>query len=337
MAGPEFGLFASRAFYDPRVPVRRALEPFSNPTPYSRSIGLYRRALPAYGLDERTLVRIRESAESLSGFFDSFAQRYLALRGKRPDGVVFEKTPDNLYCAAHFLRSVESGRFIHVVRNPIHVYLSLLRRGYPDYIALCTWLVAMGNHRRLSDHERVLCVRYEDIIGEPHRVVERIMTWLGHQAPTKEALSRSVEGNAYRRLFETRVGTWSRKGVGRVESANRGIPDGRQREMIAAMMTQRISPHWARSFDCAEISFTEAVEAHGYLDDVLDVVDGAEPTGRGWSIDRRSSRRLLKKCLRDLTLGGVGVRAIPAYFRPTVTVRDSRPTTRRSAHPGEDL
>jgi len=296
VSGPELGLFASRHTYS-------GVESFGKRSfcisPYLCGVGTYRKALPAYGLNFENLVGLRRESTSFAKFAELFSRRYLVLRGKSPEGVVFEKTPENINSISLYLNAVPNGRFIFVIRHPVYVCRSIMRRGYSFAVAAATWLCEYLQYRRYRDDPRVRLIRYEDLAETPFELVAEMLKWSCYRVVDPVDIQDSYERNEYRQFFEVRLSSWKKQQVGKITSANTGPVDADFLRGLQALFPFCLSEGFRRRNLLDNLTFGEAFCETGYLDDVLQMVDMAEPN---FSVDaacRAAAGSMLKKWLYD--------------------------------------
>ena len=119
--GEEINIFSTKKFYDfhrfKKNILKRSLS-----SVYLYSEGINTNILHQYGLDVPSLKELMRQSSSASEFGDLFSKHFLTLRGKNNQGVVFEKTPQNIICIESFLQEFKNSYFIFLVRNPVFVY-----------------------------------------------------------------------------------------------------------------------------------------------------------------------------------------------------------------------
>ena len=97
----------------------------------------------------------------------------------------FDKTPQNVYGAAIAASEIPDARFVHIVRDPVNV-ISSLRIGKVIRIAELAGACSYWNESaailetlRRAYPDRLLEVRYEDVVARPHEFIERILEFIG--------------------------------------------------------------------------------------------------------------------------------------------------------------
>lgn len=316
-SGPELNLFSNLGLYDF---ASYRLSPWrcsASASVHTARNCIVRSELPAYGLDARGYARLVRECDGLAGFLAAFASRFLALRGKYGDGTVFEKTPQNVNAIGPFLEACPQGWFVSIVRNPVHVFASLLERGFPPWIALISWLVDVAQVLPYRRHPRVLLVRYEDLVREPFRVVAGVLrSACGAQDLCEAAFMDRYGNNAYTRLFSGRVATWSVSGTGTVRDANRRPLDPAVLSRFAAGVGMTVDPAYAGLYGFPPVGYREAVRELGYESEVGELLEGVAPERGALLPDPASLRMLGKKALYALATGAPSRAAAAALLRP---------------------
>jgi len=102
-----------------------------------------------------------------------------------------QKGTSYIFYAREILTTIPNARMIYLVRNPWDLAASRKRRNPGSEPILSTMMgwnrgirTAEDLHRRHPD--RLLMVRYEDLVGQPRESVQRLCDWLGE--PFSEAL-----------------------------------------------------------------------------------------------------------------------------------------------------
>ena len=260
--GPELHLFSSRRFFE--FDRARVLEPSAGPDVYASRSVLSVKNLSAYGLNLEGLRKQIDGAEDLAGFLGAFTRHYLGFRSKHPQGVVFEKTPQNIGAIGSFLSTVPNAHFVDLVRDPLYVYRSMRARGFSRYIALASWLVTVAAYLPFENDERVTLLRYEDLIEDPFRLVANLITRVGSAPCDSEAVRNGFEACSEISPRRERLPTWTVGHEQRVENANVGPVPKEYIEDFGSALEMRVNPVYAIRFGLAPISFQDAVKAMGY-------------------------------------------------------------------------
>ena len=116
-----------------------------------------------------------------------YGELYLEKRGN-PDGRWFDKTPQNVYGIHLLSEQLPEAKIVHIVRHPLNVVASLvLGRELSKHSvkgAFNYWLEAqqiMASFRALHP-ERLIEVRYEDVIADPRAKLGELLAFLGEDA-----------------------------------------------------------------------------------------------------------------------------------------------------------
>ncbi len=119
------------------------------------------------------------SQPTLSGLIDLAYRHLLDASGKQRLG---DKTPHYFAIVPELATLYPGARFIHLVRDGRDVAISWIDAGWQRYYEPgFEWPAAMAHLRR--DHaafpDRVLAVRYEDLLRQPAEIARRICAFLG--------------------------------------------------------------------------------------------------------------------------------------------------------------
>ncbi len=93
--------------------------------------------------------------------------------------VLLEKTPKHVHCLNRIRRLLPGARFIIVVRNALDTCASLYRRfGDLDY-AIDRWNMDNAAASSALALPASVCVRYEELVSDPQRVLKRSAEFIG--------------------------------------------------------------------------------------------------------------------------------------------------------------
>lgn len=271
VCGPELNIFTNSDLY---IDFKKFC---ADPFKLSLSSSLYvyfnylnRKDLYNYALSEAVLVDMIKKVEDADGFFESFRRRYGAFRGKK-DAVWFEKTPQNINIASTFLDTFRLSYFIHIVRNPLYVIPSLLKRGFSLWIAIFTWLFDVANVMAITS-DRLVLVRYEDLVENPWLETKEILKNVTGETVSVKTIEDGYYNNTYRKESEIKIQTWGVNEYGKIRNANKKKLSVDLLEKIKLAMDYRISDSWAKKYNIPNVSFVEAIEHFGYADDVRELL-----------------------------------------------------------------
>lgn len=248
---------------------------------------IYFHFLCKYGINLQEFKEILTNSSNVKDFVKILKLKYLAFRGKKIDGILFEKTPENLNALNEFLQTFNS-YFIAIVRNPLYVYKSLKRRGFPDYIALLTWLVDNAKLVKYKNNEKVLIIKYEDLVNDPFETVSDIFKQIGFPISAKK-LKKGYLNNNYKKYCSIKLKEWRIKDFGKIRNANtlENI-NKKDLENFGRMMNVKITKNYANFFDIKEISFKELCDIFNYKIDYIKTDKIITPTTleRKWILNR---------------------------------------------------
>lgn len=331
ICGSEIGIFATREYYTDFKVVRSWVS--SLPTRvqknhlvqryqfftsrcsscYCGRIRLDLSRLYRYGLDVDLVKEFVEESSSFSDFCNQFFHHFSVLRNKHELAFYTEKTPQNIHTAKWFLEYFPESFFLHIVRNPIFVYKSLRKRGFPPYIAAATWLIDLSAAYKLRDHPRLYTIRYEDFVSNPFAVVCKFILDILGEKLSENKLKELYDNNHYRRLVSRKIKTWSISKYGKLGNANKNVSLNKEDGIMAKwMLRSNISDGYARSFGLPKTSYRELIDYYGYnLDDLVNL-----NTNSFFSIDSLSRRRLLRKWWQDFRYAQASVSDLVSYLNP---------------------
>lgn len=134
---------------------------------------------------------------TLKEVFEEIVQRCLAAQGVDAAAVRWvEKTPDHIHHLRRLAAWYPAARIVAVVRHPVDVILSQRRnlthqRGKPVRVTAQHWAEAVNAADVFAhDHpDRLLSVRYEDLLGDLQTSLRRIGSFLGTTLSAERATS----------------------------------------------------------------------------------------------------------------------------------------------------
>ncbi len=232
--GPELGLFAVKKFYTSWEKGRLITRDISD-SPYLLYSQLNKENLSGYGIDLKILEFIFKNSKNLREFTTEFSNWFIALRSRASNAITFEKTPQNIDTIKIFLEKDESARAVIILRNPLYIFDSLIRRDFSPFLAFLTIAHCFQIAYNLKDHDRVLIVKYEDLVSQPFQAVKKILTFSGIPFDDEETFWKMFKNNTYRYyhdrlrdviLFKNAVWKqWTVQKTGTIKNANdREIP-----------------------------------------------------------------------------------------------------------------
>ena len=313
--GNELNIFSNRKFYNycnfKRNPWSKSISSI-----YLKREGINTNVLHHYGLNKFEIEKLLNMSESPLNFSQNFSKRYLALRGKVTTGVTFEKTPQNILCIGEFLKACPESYFIFLLRNPLHVYVSLRNRGFSQYMSLVTWYLEILKYLTYKNHPRVLLIRYEDLISFPYEVTGSLIERVSGIMVDPSMLESSFSTNEYRKIFSIRLESWKTKKVGLVVDCNEKKIPKNYREEFNSLFSLTINKSYARLFDLADISAIDAVNELGY-DQVIPSQNGTMPPIIKM---KKDFRRLLLRFLLAISTRDANPTSLYAYLNPVLTI-----------------
>jgi hypothetical protein len=313
VCGPEIGLFSSIKYFNEFHKIKRNnLLTSKSPMIYQNRQRLLVEDLWAYGIDSQKTKSLYRDSNSFVEFCNKLFSEFASFR-KKDCELFFEKTPQNIHCARKFLETFEDGFFLHIVRNPLFVYKSLIQRKFQPYIAANTWLIDVSQAYRLRKHPRLIEIKYETLIQEPAETIGKILKRMGIKFET-ETIIDLYKHNQYRKEYTTKIEAWEIKQYGAVGNANRKkITDG-DSKTLTYMFRTKIPQRYANIFDLSAVKFKDLAQHYGYKFDRSIQNNGSQPLRILLDIQARKS--LLKKFIIDYVYRESRFLDILAYLKP---------------------
>ena len=263
--GEEINIFSTKKFYD-FTKFKSDILKRSLSSIYLYSEGVNTDILHQYGLDLQSLKQLIRKSSSPSQFGKLFSKHFLTLRGKDTQGVVFEKTPQNIICIEDFLREFKDSYFIFLVRNPVFVYNSMRNRGFSNYISLITWYHEAAKYYNFRNHPRVLLLKYEELVKDPYKITKEVIYQTSKIHLKESDLKNGYENNEYRKLFSIRLESWDVKQVGKVIDSNKKEIREEYLAEFSSLFGAMINPRYADLFNIGKVTFMDLLKYFGYQD-----------------------------------------------------------------------
>ena len=155
-------------------------------------------------VDEDWFQQQLSAARSRRDLFQRYGEGFKQAKGAS-EARIFDKTPQNVYGLPLLLHDFPDAKFIHIVRNPLNVIASLLLGkvvAAPNVVAAANyWVeaVAIVNTCKAMLGDRLLEIRYEDLVASPGDVVAGLCRFVGED-PEQLRLTQHVheEKNQFR-------------------------------------------------------------------------------------------------------------------------------------------
>jgi len=185
----------------------RWAEPFRTPHsmhPY-RTNNLLKTHREMDGVDAESFERILGGSRNKSELQRNYITAFARAKGLHGPYRWFDKTPQNVYGAPLIAQEMPKARFLHLVRNPLNVVASLqLGRQVkiPDLHGSCNyWIESVQIMETLATAfpDRVMTLRYEDLVADVPGAMARILDHAGVEAPP--GLYRASDAHPERNLW----------------------------------------------------------------------------------------------------------------------------------------
>ncbi|HTB05401.1 MAG TPA: sulfotransferase [Bacteroidia bacterium] len=316
--GEELDLFANKNFYDFN---KFKKDPFKNSgtcSIYLNRTYFNTRNFHMYGFNEGMFLQLLEQSKDQQAFLKGLRDVFIKYRSKDKDSVWFEKTPQNINAIEEFLNIFSKSYFIFMVRNPIYVFSSMLKRGISPEFSLVTWFISASKFYRFMGHERTILVKYEELVEKPFQIASSVIS----KVLGKEILSTVIEegflNNSYRKENAPRIKSWGVSDYGVIQNANTKEIEKETIELFCKYKNLKISKGYAKKFGLSTLSFTELIEAYGYSDQINELVKGVKIPDFKFTLQEKKD--LYKKWKADLVLGEAKFTDLPKYLAPVTRI-----------------
>lgn len=216
-------------------------------------------------MNREDYLKLVENSEDTAAFCKGFEDKYLALRGKESDGVVFEKTPENVDVIQEFLDTDKGNYFVFVIRHPEYMIRSFRNRNISRFKSILTWYTLALMHIKYANNKRVIFVKYEDLVVRPFKIVSDILNKVQtRHSVTPEEVENAYKNNNYRKLFALKLGTWKNQDVGKVRNGNSGEVPKDVIEDLSALRNYRLKNSFSDYFNLPTTTLNDALQALGY-------------------------------------------------------------------------
>ena len=276
VCGNELNLFSNRLLYDFHKFKRNPYK--TSNSPQIAVTGLFPRYkwFNTYGFNENDWLNWIDKSNTVQEFATFFSQHCLFYRNKDNDGVVFEKTPENLNAIDLFLKAFPESHFLSIVRNPLYVYSSMRKRGFGNYVASLTWLVDCAKLLQYKNHPRVTFLKYEELVLNPFEIIEETLKSIVKKDISAKKIEQQYNMNNYRKENTKKIQSWSINTYGTVSNANKRKILEEEIMMFAPALSYRINPLYAKIFNIVEIDFKKALQEFGYYEEINDKIPNAK-------------------------------------------------------------
>jgi hypothetical protein len=315
VCGVEINLFSVKDYFSNFNHIKYKKEA-SSPSPliYQTRQRFLRERLCAYGIEKSLLDIILKNVKTFEDFCMELFSTFSNIRGKECS-IFFEKTPQNIHCAKEFLETFPNSYFLHIVRNPLFVYKSLIKRNMPNYIARNTWIVDVSAAYSMEQHPRFITIRYEDLVKNPFDVVANFIKEIGFNV-NRDELKKLYFENKYRQTVSRKIKSWSINKYGSMGDANKKKITAKEIKNLQIMSKSKISKKYASLFGINPVSFSKLVNFYGYnLDDLL----FDQHTQGTNNSDFKSQKILFKKFLLDFLHCDASINSLFSYLKPVET------------------
>jgi hypothetical protein len=166
----------------------RYAEPFGTPDfeKFYKKSSLFKRHRTEDGIAHFDFHYSLRMQPTRKGMMDWYGSEFLRAR-KNQQGRWFEKTPQNVYGMLLISAAYPQAKFLHIVRNPLYVAVSLSRGDVmPELNARAAanyWIEAamiLSHYKQLAPN-RILEFKYEELLADPVEKITDILQFIGEE------------------------------------------------------------------------------------------------------------------------------------------------------------
>jgi hypothetical protein len=194
-------------------------EPFRTPAsmpPHTQNQVL-RRHREIDGVPEDVFADLLRTCRSKGELQRAYMAAFARARGVSAPYRWIDKTPQNIYGGALILAEFPGARLLHIVRNPLNVVASMLlgrQVSVPDlHGAINYWCeaVQIAATLRKAAPDRIMDLRYEDLVADVPGVMADVLRFAGLPAPV--GLYDRADAHPERDLWRDALGPSARAAV----------------------------------------------------------------------------------------------------------------------------
>lgn len=212
-----------------------------------------------YGHTKEDIKNLARKSSTLKEFCERFYDKAL---NQNEAKFWLEKTPANSACFSQFLDHFETGKVIHMLRNPYDTIASLWSRGYDLHYAVGIYLLNTASGISSRNEDRYHEVKYEDVVSQPESTINAVCTFLGveyaaEMLTTKQEKIEVSKLHGWNYDETSNIGT---KALGRFER----LPEEKRNQIIVAISLIEVSEGGKKLYGIRYSSIRELCEVLGY-------------------------------------------------------------------------
>lgn len=317
--GPELSIFANPTIFSDYARYQsKTNKEFSPLSIYKTTNRPYYHNLRFYGLQKSNYNQFVNSANNCSDFIAKLKSSIEKFHNQEIK-ILFEKSPENIASVEEYLNNYPDGYFIHIVRNPIYVYKSLIKRNFSKNIALFTWYFDVLQQINFLNHPRVIQVKYEELTNSPADVLNHIFEKIGlNKKFTQNEIESLLANNSNRKQIK-RVKSWTSK-PGQISNANNKPISAVEKEFFYQALLYKISPKLANHFNVPQLSYGELIKKMGYEKDINELYKNADISFKSISFTIPEKVNFVNKGIKAFSLKNIKLNQLKIFTQPVVKV-----------------
>lgn len=263
ISGEELNIFSKNYFFENFNLVKRNISFFLEHPMYDFPYnfwGEFLTNLECYNITDNQIKNWISESKNIKNFVYKVKKHLLKSNKSK---VWVEKTPNNALALNNFLSEFnnKNTKVIHLIRNPKDVILSLNKRGYSLFNAAERWISTVGNIRELAKKNKILLIKYEDLIKNTNKTYEKICNYIDVDFKEDYFVDRkNISKNIIRK---NGLNTWSNSPDNNISrsSLNKYLDSKIKFDFLDKII---ISKDFANRFDINQYSYNELVDYYNY-------------------------------------------------------------------------
>jgi hypothetical protein len=250
------------------------------------------------GWTENDLLGLIQDNNEFKTFCDQYFIKSTRHHGKQ---IWMDKTPSNVLSFEPFLQAWNDGCVLHIVRNPLDIIASLVKRGLPLFLAVSRYLFNTAHALKCMDDARYIVLKYESLVASPEASLGAVLEAIGLQYEAdmlKEGNPDMTEVHQMPGWRSSEIEAPNQKSIGRFNS----LTEREQSDILMSLRIVQISAEYAGR---QGLRHTTAATMNAVLEYQMpesDAQSGSDADSDVMKRLRTEQRRYRQNCLKERRL-----------------------------------
>jgi len=213
---------------------------------------------------EKEVIQLLNSSGEFHQFVEEYFNRPISIHAKTTWA---EKTPENVLTFGQYLQNWKGGYVVHIVRDPFDTIASLYARGFSIFYATARYLFNVAHGLALSEHQRYIEVKYEELVTDPVSALEKLTGRLGLDTSAGDIEAMLQPGNPVLEETDQLYG-WRSSEIDRPNAGSIGrfldLDDATRTLAYCAARHMRISDGYSKEKGIRHTDLSSIKELLGY-------------------------------------------------------------------------